>query len=559
MPNVRGRSAGGGAGGGAKGGGKGSGGGGPGGGGERWTCRICDLGDNFAWRTRCRGCEGYRKRGEGGPLSVSHDPNLPPTERAQHQVSRHQQGAAGGGSTYAERQLQRQRDELRAQKKKSEDEVRRLREENVRLAATAEAARAASGSSAQEGGGGAVEIDIGDEEMDCAEAYSTWTEDERREQLEVARGGLAYAIKRHGESSTEAEVVRSEIEALQRASREAKPFRAHRSQLERRRDRLRRQQDRDGEEVARMESAIEEQRAKLEELRAAMADRSKVLATVEDELTELVKRALADEGKADDEPAAWSAEAASSVFRTMAAKPGVPPAVAALLEQVQLAVAAMAAAAAPAQVDQQQQQQQQQRQQQQREAEPGQTAGPTSGGGSPAGGSSPAPAAGVAATAAPAFLGSQGRWAAKGHQATGAAASQTGAAGGTAGNVGADGAAAAATVAATRADGTAAAASTAANAPAAPTPVAQEAAESEEELVGDEAGEDGHMEVDVESSIKKLPMEDQAKLRRALKSRGGIGRRGREDDADGDRGRERERSPRMARRGGAEEVGQGDA
>ncbi len=553
MPNARGKGANGGAGGGGNSGGKGAGGGGTGGG-ERWSCRICGLGDNFAWRTRCRGCEGYRRRGEGGPLSVSPDPTLSPTERALLQPPRQQQGAAGSSSTLAERQLQRQRDELRAQKRKSEEEVRRLREENVRLAATAEAARAANGGAAQGGGGGAVELDIAEDDMDCAEAYASWTEEERREQLEVARGGLAYAIKRHGETSEEADAVRSEIEALQRASREAKPFRAHRSQLERRRDKLRRQQDRDGEEIARVEATIEEQRAKLEELRAAVADRSKALASVEDELTELVKKALAEEGKTEDESAAWSAEAAANVFRTMAAKPGVPPAMASLLEQVQLAVAAMVAAAAPAQ-DGQQQQPQQQHQQKRQEAEQGPA---TTGAVSAVGGSSPTPAAGTATAAVPTFLGPQGRWAAKGNQAAGAAASREGAAGGPPGTAGADGATSAATAAGLRADGAAVAASAPANAPAAPTPAAHVAAESEEELVDDAVGADGHMEVDVESSINKLPMEDQAKLRRALKSRGGIGRGGRADDAVRDRSRERERSPRMARKGGAEEDGQRD-
>ncbi len=546
MPHARGKGASGSVVSGGKGGGKGAGGGGSGGGGDRWTCRMCGLGENFAWRTRCRGCEGYRRRGEGGPLSVSPDPTLSPTERAALQPQRQSQGAVGTGTTLAERQLQRQRDELRAQKRKADEEVKRLKEENGRLAANAEAARATNSGGAKGSGGGAVELDIGDEDMDCADAYANWTEEERRDQLEVARGGLAYAIKRHGETSEEADTVRSEIEALQRASREAKPFRAHRSQLERRRDKLRRQQDRDGEEIARVEATIEEQQARLDELRAAVAERSKTLAGVEDELTELVKKALAEEGKVEDESAAWSAEAASNVFRTMAARPGIPPAVANLLEQVQLAVAAMVAAAAPVQNDHQQQPQQQ-HQHKRQEAEPG----PAAGAASAAGGGSSMSAAGVAAAAAPAVLGPQGRWAARGSQVSGAAANQAGTAGGHPGAAAADGATSTATATGCRDDG-------AANATALAPPAANATAESGKDLAEESTGADGLMEVDVEASIVKLPMEDQAKLRRALKARGGVGRGGRADVEDRDRSRERERSPRMARKSGAEEDDQKD-
>ncbi len=501
---------------------------------------------------------------------MSPDPHLPPTGRQQSRPARTGLGNDGGGATLAERQLQRQRDELRTQKKKSDNEVRRLREENARLAAAADAARSASGSAAREDANGDEDPEGGDDDMDCAEAYASWTESERREQLEVSRGGLAYAIKRHGEHSEEADVVRAEIEALQRATRDAKPFRAHRSLLERRRDKLRRQQERDGEAIERVQSEIEEQQSKLQELQKAVADRTKALASVEDELTELVKRALAEEGGADDGATAWSADAATTTIRALAAKPGVPREVAALLEQVQLAMAALAAATAPVSGGhaqqhahaQQQPPQQHQHQQKHQGAELGSTGGKD---GTTCGGKGSATGAGNAG-AAPAFLGPQGRWA-KGPVAAGSAAGTTaaaergGASGGSTDATGTCDETATATATETPAAPKAAAAAPVGT-PAAPTPRVPAAEESEEELVDASADNDVQMDGDVETSINQLPKEVQAKLRRALKSRGGIrrGERATDGDEDEGRGRDRERSPRPApRKGGTDDVGPGDA
>ncbi len=161
-------------------------------------------------------------------------------EVAQLPAAHSRQARSGGGQTFAERQLQREKDEqkLLQQKKKLQEETKRLREENKKMEAELEAARAATRNGADDGDS--------DCEMEASEGdYSTWSEDDRQRRLELARSGLAYATEAHGESPAEANRIRVEIEGLQRASREAKPFRAHRAQLERRRDRLRRQQERD--------------------------------------------------------------------------------------------------------------------------------------------------------------------------------------------------------------------------------------------------------------------------------------------------------------------------
>ncbi len=499
-----------------------------------WTCCECGY-YNFEGRHICRKCPARRPAAPRGGTSAG--------GKGKGGKGGDTSGAAGGGTSLAERQLQRQRDDLRAQKKKADEELKRLRDENARLATAAEAARPAGGGVAQTGEG---DVDGAEEEMDCSEAYASWTEDERKEQLEVARGGLAYATKRYGEASAEADAVRAEIEALQRASREAKPFRAHRAQLERRRDKLRRQQERDGEEITKVENAIAEQQSKLEELRTAVSDRSKSLASVEEELTELIKKALAEEKTGNEDPAAWSTSAATDAIKAMATKPGIPAGVSALLEQVQLALAALAAEAPGSGGSAQQQSQHQQQQRQQ-----GTALGTTTTDDATTGRDGLAQATGLTA-AAPASLAPQGRWA-KGPQTAGLLANMGGAASAGSGAGGTVDATITTTTSTHLAAAPAAAAAT--GKPAAPTPVGTAAAESEEELLEDSGAADGQMEVDVENSICKLPAEDQATLRQALKARGGISRRRRSDDDDSARGRDRERSPRLAKKGGSEQEG----
>ncbi len=141
------------------------------------------------------------------------------------------------------------------------------------------------------------------------------------------------------------------------------------------------------------------------------------------------------------------------------------------------------------------------------------------------------------AAAHPSILAPSGRWA-KAAVGTGGAASKGGAEG-DAKNEGV-----APTLAAAAAGGAPTAAAASSEKPAAATPTAPTPAESEEELVEETGTADVEMEQAVEDSIRKLPEEDQRRIRNVLRTKG---RRGGDDgeDTEGDsRRRERERSPR---------------
>ncbi len=178
-----------------------------------WTCHICGLQANRAWRNKCRGCEADRNKSLQDAIAAAYKPTL------------------------AEKQTQQQRNAQRQQAKADADR-RKLQAENERLAAELAAVKAQR--TEVEG----VE-DADAEEMDDGDGFASWTEEERAKRLELAKGALAYAIDKHGDGSEEAAGYKDEIAALQRASRDAKPFKAHRDLLERRRERLRRQQERD--------------------------------------------------------------------------------------------------------------------------------------------------------------------------------------------------------------------------------------------------------------------------------------------------------------------------
>ncbi len=509
MPHGNGRGGGSGSGGG-KGGGKGSAGGG---GGSRagssgpteprWDCTICGRTGNFASRTRCRACDAYRRKDGGGHVA-SRSPSA---------------GGSGGGQTFAERQLQRERDEqkLLKEKRKLQDEAKRLREENRKMEAELEAARATTRNGADAGDS--------DCEMEASEGdYSSWSEEDRQRRLELARAGLAYASEVHGESSAEASRIREEVEGLQRASREAKPFRAHRAQLERRRDRLRRQQERDEGEVEKIRAEVETLRAKETELQATIAERSKALGQVERELTDLVKRSLAEDAAGDGDEDGWSAAAASAAIKAIADKPGVPAEFAALLAQVQIAAAAIARNTAGSSA------------QKPSPTPPAPSQPPTPHPPPPQQPSQPPPASNSGGTAAQPTAGA-------GLAAAGPPA----------------------VLAPLGGDARPAVGSVAGAAPATPGVEAAHAGPSKEnksEESGDELQEDDgprDMEV-VERTISNLPKRDQRWIRAAIAARGGGGVRSRKDgdgegnegDEEGNHRRTRERSPRPRGGNGAD-------
>ncbi len=538
--------------GGGKGGGAGNGGGKGAGGGNRprqgdWACLLCGFQSNRGFRGRCWNCEGLRNPNMEHTFGAYAQRQMQQQRQAQgqqqRQATRGGGGGGGGSPTSAE----------------CKDLRQRLEKLQAELAATKALATR---------GGAAVEEE---EDEDMGEAgecdYAAWTEEERAKRLELARGGLAYAAACHGDESPQAAELRETIAALQKASREAKPFKAHRNLLERRRDELRRRQERDEAAVKKVQSEMDELKAKLDDLKVAIDERAKAIASVTEELNDLVRKTLAEEGGDDGEdrgmPSAqqgspWAA--VSAALQPLAGQPGIPADVASLLVQVQHIAEACAKAAAAST--------------QQQAA----TRVPTE--------ESQSPAAGLAADIHNGVLAPQwrrGKAAARSSPspqrphppnptaaAAAAAAPTTCAAAAADGNaqrggggMAGDGATTGPCPTATSADdGAAAAAAATIAAAAAATATSAVVARTNGGAADDELLEeiDGSvMQVDLEESISALPDQVQRRLRAALGMGGGGGQaassNGEGAGAGADsRRQERERSPRPTKAGGDKEL-----
>ncbi len=261
-------------------------------------------------------------------------------------MARAMEAAARPQPNLAERQLQQQRSAQQASRRE-EAEKKRLREANAKMAAELAALKAKQCQP--------PEVGEDDEDMDEGEddSYSSWTEESRAKRVELAKGGLAYAVEKFGEDSEQAEELRREIATVQKASRQAKPFKAHRAQLERRRERLQKQQERDENDIAKAEAEVAELQTKVENLRAAVEERARAIKEVTSELTELVRRSIAEgsEETADDSPpgpkegSPWGK--VSSAIASLESLPGIPPELATLLARVQEAAVAMATISSP--------------------------------------------------------------------------------------------------------------------------------------------------------------------------------------------------------------------
>ncbi len=311
---------------------------------DRWTCNICGMLDNWATRSRCRRCKAYGPKGSGGGGKGGGQglgwkgagKGIRSTGGAGTTgVARSWGVGTGGDSTsFAQRQLQRQQEDQRVQRVREEARKKEeaLRAANIKLQKELTAATKGSQKHVDE-----------DEGMEDDEE----SEESRQERIDATQKALPYLILQFGEGSQPVERARGEIEDLLRAAREAKPYKTHRGQLERRLDRLRKQQERAKEEEDEMLQEIETAQAKLNKLRAAMEERERNIVAADEELKDLLRKAIADEPTEPpsvvDPTAAW--HTINRTLADMAAQPGVPPAWAAqlggLLEQVRLAAVAI--------------------------------------------------------------------------------------------------------------------------------------------------------------------------------------------------------------------------
>ncbi len=490
-----------------------------------WACLLCGVQANRDWRERCRNCEAYR--------NVQMETVF--NEHAKKQMQQQRR------NTQTQQQQRQRQQQQQAQANKDDDDRRRLRQQVERLRAELAASRMHHMQVDEDEG------DEDEEDVDESTRYSAWSEEERSKRIDLARGGLAYAVAAHGEDSDQAQRLRDEISAIQKASREAKPFKAHRNQLERRKEDLQRKQDRDEAAIAAAQVEISELQEKVKTLQATVDDRAKQLRQVSDELNEIVRKALEEgrdeEGKEGDKNSSAGAQAGAH-WTTLAAAasglvghPGVPQDVASLLAQLQQVASAFTMEATAT------------------KARPGSTDPPPTGAAAATAEVPTVAKPKAPAPATPIVLAPHGRFgkaaaAMRGSQPPASTPQPSTPPAGTDSSSG---------EAATNGDsGTGATYAAVAGANPAGTGKADEGKgrssnESEAELVEDNAGDGGPAAMDVEESIAKLPDQDQRRIRAAI--RGGAARSqrkgGEEADTEAEDGgrRERERSPRPTKHG----------
>ncbi len=331
----------------------------------RWDCNVCGIQDNLSTRSRCRSCNAYGPDGPGGGGGgrwrgggrnggngenigggISGGGGARNNSRGRNGAWNSGAGGGGGGGsrpaagaatagdapTFAQRQLQRQQQDNQSRRREEQ-----LRADNLRL--QRELAAAKNGVAADERNG--------DDEMD--EDEGDLTEEERKRQIENTRNGIPYLVQRFGEGSGEVDKAKADLAAHERALREAKPYKTHRAQLERRKGRLERQQEKGKEEADELLNEIERLQARLNSTNKANDEREKEIAIVDGELRELLKKAIAEgEGEPQkcepqDPTAAW--HTVTATLAGMVSQPGVPEAWATqmgnLLEQIRVAAAAV--------------------------------------------------------------------------------------------------------------------------------------------------------------------------------------------------------------------------
>ncbi len=322
----------------------------------RWDCNVCGIIGNWSTRSKCRNCSAYGPKGsggggkggggKGGSFGTGGGYRFGSQSASNDGASR-QGGTAGWGSTsFAQRHIQRQAEDNRLLKQKEEATKREeaLRTANQKLQRELAAAKASQKGRED------------DEEMEEDDDHDS--EERRQERIEATQRAMPYLILQHGEESEQVQKARAEVEELQRASRGAKPYKTHRGQLERKLERLQRQQTKAKEEEDEALVEVERAQERLNKIRGAIKEREKSIAAVDDELKELLRKAIA-EGDAGDQPPQQVAEddpnkawdTVSAALASMVSQPGVPPGWAeqmgALLEHVRVAALPIHQHAAP--------------------------------------------------------------------------------------------------------------------------------------------------------------------------------------------------------------------
>ncbi len=313
-----------------------------------WNCAICGITDNWGSKARCRVCEAYPpeehrrlvkanykggKGGGGGGNAKGEQKGKGPGSTINFYNSGNKYGNFG---TFAYRQMQKVREDEKFNQARTafnsslqryQDAQRRadnLVEQNKKLLRELSEAKASSTKTKEDWD----DMEEGPEEM---------SEEDRKARIDKVRAGLPYLEEQFGIDSEVHQGALEELEMHQRALREAKPYKTHRTILERRVEKLRRLQDRDRAKLAELQEAAEEIHSKVSSTAAAVSDREREIEATETELKELVLRAVGEEAGTNQQSPIDPHRGWASVVGTVAQlvqQPGVPQHVATQIEGV---------------------------------------------------------------------------------------------------------------------------------------------------------------------------------------------------------------------------------
>ncbi len=302
-----------------------------------WTCAVCGVHDNWGHRTRCRNCNAYpppshRALDKGGQAGGKPNSYKGKGKGSGNRGTPQGKGSAAGGATldglgsFAHRQLQLARRANSAQQaqtafksslKELQDARRRndgLQEQNRRLQRELDEAKAS------------VANHHGDTDEGMEDGPEELGDEDRKGRMDKLRNSLPYLEETFGAESDIFINATAELEHHQRTLRGAKPFKTHRTILERKVEKLRKLQGRDKNRLTELQEAAEEISSKITSTSAAIAERDKELEAAEAELKELVLKAVGEEA-AQPPPAVDPAQSWDNVVGAVAQLvrvPGVP-------------------------------------------------------------------------------------------------------------------------------------------------------------------------------------------------------------------------------------------
>ncbi len=166
----------------------------------------------------------------------------------------------------------------------------------------------------------------GHDDDDMDEGPAEPTEDERKGRIDKLRNSLPYLEETFGAESTAYLEAAAELDHHQRALRGSKPYKTHRTILERKVEKLRKQQTRDRDRLVELRDAEEEIQRKIASTSDAVAERDKELEAAEAELKELLLKAVGED-PTPPPPVADAAKSWDHVVNSVAQlvrAPGVP-------------------------------------------------------------------------------------------------------------------------------------------------------------------------------------------------------------------------------------------